>query len=542
MPSTNGHGHEPERVALYLRVSSEQQRDRETIEIQADFLDQYRSLYELEVAEIYKDDGVSGTIPLHERPEGRRLLEDAKEGKFGALLVYRIDRLGRSLLVIVDAHDRLQEAGVALRSATEPIDTSTPSGRLIFQMLASFAEYERGTIRERTQAGLHRAFRDGKHTGCIPYGYDIDEGGAFVVVEEEARVVREIIANVSAGATLYSEAKRLNDEGERAPGQKYRGKPRKYGTFWHHTSTEGVVRQRAYSGIHTVNTQNGPVEREVPAIVEPALQDKALSQLRENKRYAGGRPSRKYLLSGLIRCERCGATYVGDPSTSGSGGRNNYYGCRKRRKTVRSKHVKDYSCPRIAAEWIEGLVWQDVKGFLENPGEVLERVREQLAEAQDSDDLLDRHRSLTKRLASKQEEKSRYVKLYAQGHMDEEELEVYLADLKNQVENLKMLVTSVEADLAKKHENKMVAENTEAWLVSLRDNLSEVEQDTEEAFAKRRALAKLLVERIIVSRDEPEGRPRVDITYRFGPPASPEADSADGVPYTQELWRALGRL
>ena len=68
MPSTNGHGHEPERVVIYLRVSSEEQRDRETIEIQADFLDQYRSLYELEVAEIYKDDGVSGTIPLHERP------------------------------------------------------------------------------------------------------------------------------------------------------------------------------------------------------------------------------------------------------------------------------------------------------------------------------------------------------------------------------------------------------------------------------------------------------------------------------------------
>src|SRR5918995_4008909 len=224
MPSTNGHGHEPERVALYLRVSSEEQRDRETIEIQADFLDQYRSLYELEVAEIYKDDGVWGTIPLHERPEGRRLLEDAKEGKFGALLVYRLDRLGRSLLVIVDAHDRLQEAGVALRTTTEPVDTSTPSGRLIFQMLASFAEYERGTIKERTQAGLHRAFRAGKQMGCIPYGYDVASDGAFVVVEDEARVVREIIANIAAGATLYSEAKRLNDESVPAPGHKYRGR------------------------------------------------------------------------------------------------------------------------------------------------------------------------------------------------------------------------------------------------------------------------------------------------------------------------------
>jgi site-specific DNA recombinase len=120
MPSTNGHGSKPERIALLLRVSSEEQRERETIEIQEEFLEQYCRLYELDVADIYKDDGISGTIPLHERPEGRRLLEDAKEGKFETVLVYKLDRLGRTLLVIVDAHDRLQEARVALRSATEP--------------------------------------------------------------------------------------------------------------------------------------------------------------------------------------------------------------------------------------------------------------------------------------------------------------------------------------------------------------------------------------------------------------------------------------
>ena len=132
MPSTNGHGSKPERVALYLRVSSEEQRERETIELQREFLEQYRSLMELELAEIYKDDGVSCTIPLHERPSGRQLLADARGGKFEAVFVYKLDRLGRSLLVIVDAHDRLQEAGVALRNATESIDTSNPSGRLIF--------------------------------------------------------------------------------------------------------------------------------------------------------------------------------------------------------------------------------------------------------------------------------------------------------------------------------------------------------------------------------------------------------------------------
>ena len=79
--------------------------------MQREFLEQYCRLYGLEVADVYENDGVSGTIPLHERPEGKRLLEDAKQEKFGAVLVSKLDRLGRTLLVIVDAHDRLQGAG-----------------------------------------------------------------------------------------------------------------------------------------------------------------------------------------------------------------------------------------------------------------------------------------------------------------------------------------------------------------------------------------------------------------------------------------------
>src|SRR3954462_5622215 len=176
----------PERVALSLRVSSEEQRERETIKIQNEFMSRYCRLYGLDVAGTYKDDGVSGTFPLEERPEGRRLLKDAWAGRFDTVLVHKLDRLGRSLLVIVDAHDRLQAAGVALKSATEPIDTSSPSGRLIFQMLASFAEYERETIKERTRAGLHRAYRGGKHFGAAPYGYRTDDRGLLQVVPEEA--------------------------------------------------------------------------------------------------------------------------------------------------------------------------------------------------------------------------------------------------------------------------------------------------------------------------------------------------------------------
>jgi site-specific DNA recombinase len=82
-------------------------------------------------------------VSTRTRPSlGRRLLDDAKTGAFGTVLVNRLNRVERSLLVVVDAHDRLGESGIALKSANEPIDTSTPAGRLIFLMLASFAELE----------------------------------------------------------------------------------------------------------------------------------------------------------------------------------------------------------------------------------------------------------------------------------------------------------------------------------------------------------------------------------------------------------------
>ena len=100
-----------EQVALYMRVSSEGQREKATIETQAGFLEDYCKLYGYEIGEVYKDEAISGTVPLHERPEGRQLLVDAGAGKFATVLVYRLDRLGRKLLVVVDTHDRLEEAG-----------------------------------------------------------------------------------------------------------------------------------------------------------------------------------------------------------------------------------------------------------------------------------------------------------------------------------------------------------------------------------------------------------------------------------------------
>jgi site-specific DNA recombinase len=530
MPNANGHDPQSntDPVALLLRVSSEEQRDRETIQIQDEFLRQYSDLYGLDVAGIYSDDGVSGTIPLHERPEGRRLLEDAREGKFKTVLVYKLDRLGRSLLVIVDAHDRLQEAGVALRSATEPIDTSTPSGRLIFQMLASFAEYERETIGERTRAGFHRALRNGKFPGRLPYGYRLspDERG-LEIVEEEAAVVREIIANIAEGSTLYAESKRLNDEGIPSPGRRYKSGERKHGPTWSRTTVADFVHQSAYSGVHRVQIgkEGQIIEREVPPIVDPGLQDRAVAALGTNKRRASPvrKNARKYLLSGLARCGVCGLACSGR-TTPGEGKDYSYYACLNNRgERGQERRVHPRRPPSVSAPYLEGLVWADVRGFITNPGEVLERVRDQLGGEGNTKDLDARLKSLSRRLTAKQSEKDRYIRLYAQEHISEDELETYLADLKNQISNLRLLIEATEADLSQRRERAELANTTYAWLTALRERAEEIEEDTPEAFLKRQQLVRLLVERIVVGRDH-NGDTTVEITYRFGPPD----DTTDG--------------
>src|SRR5579885_236800 len=82
-------------VALYLRVSTEEQRERQSIATQREFADRYCALHHLRVITLYADDGVSGTVPLHLRPAGARFLPDARLHRFDQLLVYRLDRLGR---------------------------------------------------------------------------------------------------------------------------------------------------------------------------------------------------------------------------------------------------------------------------------------------------------------------------------------------------------------------------------------------------------------------------------------------------------------
>src|SRR4051812_33120504 len=154
------------------------------------------------------------------RMRRRHWLEDAEAGAFTVVLVYRLDRLGRSLKSLLSAHEQLDKSGVAIRSGTEPFDTASPIGKFLFSLLGSMAELERSTISERMSRGRDRVARDGKYTGGpIPLGYDLDGEGRFVpslrIVSRlgitEAEMVRDIFSRIADGATtLNAERIRLS--------------------------------------------------------------------------------------------------------------------------------------------------------------------------------------------------------------------------------------------------------------------------------------------------------------------------------------------
>jgi len=147
-------------VALYARVSTTQQDP----EVQLRELRSLAGTRGWTVTREYVDVGISGAS--NSRPELSRLLADAHKGCFAGILVWRLDRLGRSLRHLVTVVEDLLARGIEVISATEPhMDSTTPTGRLLRNIFASVAEYEREMIRERVVAGLGKAKASGKHIG-----------------------------------------------------------------------------------------------------------------------------------------------------------------------------------------------------------------------------------------------------------------------------------------------------------------------------------------------------------------------------------------
>lgn len=335
-------------VALYARVSSEEQAKKESIKSQIAAAEEYCRANSLTLAHVFQDNGLSGSVPFEQRPGGKALLAAADRKEFSLVLVWKVSRLGRLDVVSHVARHALESRGIGLRSITEPFDTSTAAGQFMFSILAASASLERESIRQNTRAGLRRVAQAGSWASArAPYGYRIQDK-KLVIDEAESQIVRRIFTEVAEGRrTANGLVKEFYQTGQMT----------REGKLWRAVQVSRLLHSPIYKGEYSWLDVRMPV----PALVDAETWQRANDRLRKNQRFQPGSPIAKYPLRGLLYCA-CGRA-MGGSTFKGPHRTHTYYLC-----TSRKEKRLGVSCEfrPVKAETLESLVLEQLRGLLDN--------------------------------------------------------------------------------------------------------------------------------------------------------------------------------
>lgn len=342
------------RAAIYIRVSTQFQIDKDSLQVQRRELEAYSELVlGIREFDVFEDPGYSGKDTS--RPAYQRMMAKIRAGGYSHLLVWKIDRISRNLLDFATMYEELQRLGVTFVSKNEQFDTSTAIGEAMLKIILVFAELERKMTAERvTAVMLSRANNGQWNGGRIPYGYDWDrDSKSFSVNEKEAEVYRFICEQYERKHSLLRVCDELNS----------RGIVTKTGGAWNPVGVHKMLTNVFYKGVYRYNVHSdgkGNRKRESAEWIEveghhPALiSDERFSRigyiLKHNKRKGekkGDTLTGKavHIFAGLLECGYCGANMTASRDRiRSSGHRPSIYGCSTRRKNAsacRNKYIND---------------------------------------------------------------------------------------------------------------------------------------------------------------------------------------------------------
>jgi site-specific DNA recombinase len=324
-------------VVGYERFSTDKQNEN-SIDTQQAAINQYSFKHGYTLIHHYVDMAMTGTNT--DRPNFQRMLNDAKAGKFDAIIIYDQSRLSRDIADWTIFRKLMHTYGVTVLSVTENLgDFNDPNTFLTESITAVLANHMILQTRQKSRAGIAQKAKNGVFLGGYPpLGYDVEDG-RYVINEHEAKAVR-LIFNEYASGTSYSaivdELARLGYKGKR-------------GAAIGKNSLNAILRNERYIGIYTWNKKivkymgkwaggkdNPEVERIegiIPVIIDIKVWDKVQQRINSRKWNGAYTAKYEYLLTGLIECECCGAAYSGKISTNKKGYTTRYYICGNKRRT-----------------------------------------------------------------------------------------------------------------------------------------------------------------------------------------------------------------
>lgn len=308
------------RAAVYIRYSSENQRDGYSVEYQLDECKKYINEHGFSFEKAYIDEAVSGKS-TNNREAFFSLLSDVKNGLYDVVIVYKYSRFARNLMEATLYRQQIEKNGAKLISAMERIDDSTPEGRMMRNIIMTMDEYYSDNLSTFVQSSMYTAAKQGKYLGGNPpYGFQISENGEFIENKSEADIVRRVFALRAAGAMPADILRIFLDEGIRGRG----GKP------FTQQLLNKIVRSEKYIGTYKYKVKGyDPVyiENAFAPIVDKKTWDAVQIAIDKNaKKTAPKGRARKnvYPLTGKIFCACCGEPFTGNNKGNGIA----YYTCR----------------------------------------------------------------------------------------------------------------------------------------------------------------------------------------------------------------------
>ena len=354
--------------AIYTRKSHEEgleqafnsldaQRESAEAYIESQRLQGWRAL-----PDRYDDGGFSGGDM--ERPGLQRLLADVDAGKVDVIVVYKIDRLSRSLLDFMKMIERFNEQGVSFVSVTQHFNTTDPTGRMFLGILITFAQYEREVIAERIRDKVAAAKRRGKYCGGPAIlGYDVDrEQKRLLVNPEEAPLVKHIFKRYTQLGSAKALAAELNEQGYHTKSWTTKKGKHRPGSPWNTGHIYRLLGNRIYMGEVVHKGKGYPGEHE--AIVSKGLWEKVQAVLSENTRARQTKARTKLIspLQGVVRCGHCDGA-MGLTYTQKGPRRYTYYHCAKDAKRA----VSRCRLKRVPAGDIERVVLEQLSAVFRTP-------------------------------------------------------------------------------------------------------------------------------------------------------------------------------
>ncbi|MBI5546096.1 MAG: recombinase family protein [Deltaproteobacteria bacterium] len=349
----------PMRCAVYTRKSTEEGLDRDFNSLDAQreageaYVKSQKHLGWECLPEHYDDGGFTGANM--ERPALQRLLADIEASKVDVVVVYKVDRLSRSLLDFAKLIEAFDKRGVSFVSVTQQFNTTQSLGRLVLHILLSFAQFEREMIAERTRDKMGAARRKGKGVGGRPpFGYDVAPGGRKLLINPgEAEQVREMFALYEKERSLLRAVETLNGRGRRTKSWTIRKGTKREGGLWGKWSLRKILTSVTYIG--KVLYRDEIFQGEHDPIIDPATFARVGEMLRTARRDDGGsRNKHGFLLRGLIRCAKCRSAMVSWASAPRHGRTYRYYTCGKVNRHGRGEcSVRSVSADKLEAFVVE---------------------------------------------------------------------------------------------------------------------------------------------------------------------------------------------